>query len=106
MKNLSTILAALAATLVAAALQVQIQAQERPMPRIVQKDGRYALFVDDAPFLILGTEDLTMGQWTTSPDVWPNIEHMQANTVEVSIYWEQASSRNLTNTTSPWLTAW
>jgi len=89
MKNLSTILAALAATLVAAALQVQIQAQERPMPRIVQKDGRYALFVDDAPFLILGTEDLTMGQWTTSPDVWPNIEHMQANTVEVSIYWEQ-----------------
>ena len=89
MKKTFAVLAAFAATLVVAALQVQIQAQERPMPHIVQKDGRYALFVDDAPYLILGTEDLTMGQWTTSPDVWPNIEHMQANTVEVSIYWEQ-----------------
>jgi uncharacterized protein DUF5597/glycosyl hydrolase family 42 (putative beta-galactosidase) len=93
MKANTAALAALAATLVAAALQAQAQAQaqaqERPMPRIVQKEGRYALLVDDAPFLILGTEDLTMGQWNTSPDVWPNIEHMQANTVEVSIYWEQ-----------------
>ncbi len=89
MKKTSAFLTALAATMGAATLQVQIQAQERPMPRIVQKDGRYALFVDDAPFLILGTEDLTIGQWTTSPDVWPNIEHLNANTVEVSIYWEQ-----------------
>jgi hypothetical protein len=55
----------------------------------VQKDGRFALFVDDAPYLILGVEDLSMGQWTTSPDVWPNIEHLNANTVEVPIYWEQ-----------------
>jgi hypothetical protein len=91
MKVTAAVLAALAATLFAGPLyaQVQVKEQERPIPRIVQKDGRYALFVDDAPYLILGTEDLSMGQWTTSPDVWPNIEHLNANTVEVSIYWEQ-----------------
>ena len=91
MKVTVAVLAALATTLVAGQLyaQVQVKEQERPIPRIVQKDGRYALFVDDAPYLILGTEDLSMGQWTTSPDVWPNIEHLNANTVEVSIYWEQ-----------------
>jgi hypothetical protein len=91
MKITAAVLAALAATLFAGPLyaQVQVKEQERPIPRIVQKDGRYALFVDDAPYLILGTEDLSMGQWTTSPDVWPNIEHLNANTVEVSIYWEQ-----------------
>jgi len=25
------------------------QVKERPVPRLVKKDGRYALFVDDAP---------------------------------------------------------
>jgi hypothetical protein len=91
MKISSAVLAALGATLFAGPLyaQVQVKEQERPIPRIVQKDGRYALFVDHAPYLILGTEDLSMGQWTTSPDVWPNIEHLNANTVEVSVYWEQ-----------------
>jgi hypothetical protein len=28
------------------------QVKERPLPRLVQKDGRYALFVDGAPFLM------------------------------------------------------
>jgi len=87
MKMPSTVLAALATTLVVGMLQAQVE--EHPLPHLVQKDGRFALFVDDAPYLILGVEDLSMGQWTTSPDVWPNIEHLNANTVEVSIYWEQ-----------------
>ncbi|MFZ2021671.1 MAG: hypothetical protein ACLP00_00495 [Terracidiphilus sp.] len=42
MGKMPAVLAALAATMVANTLQVQVQAQERPMPRIVQKDGRYA----------------------------------------------------------------
>ncbi len=34
------------------------------LPRVVQKDGRYALFVDGAPFLILGAQ-------VNSPSAWP-----------------------------------
>ena len=40
--------------LVAGTLQAQVA--ESPIPSIVHKDGRYALFVDGAPYLILGTE--------------------------------------------------
>jgi hypothetical protein len=72
--------------------QVQVKGQERPIPRIVQKDGRYALFVDDAPFLILSVEDQDLGlesTWPPQPKDWDNMEYLHANTVEVPIYWDQ-----------------
>jgi hypothetical protein len=78
--------AVLAATLVVATLQAQTQV--RPLPRIVEKNGRFALFVDDAPFLIMGIEDLTMGDWPPRPTVWRALEYMHVNTVEIPVYWE------------------
>ena len=86
MKLFSAVLAALAATLVASALLAQVE--DHPIPRIVQKDGRFALFVDNAPYLILGIEDLTMGDWPTRPGVWPALEYMNVNTVEIPVYWQ------------------
>ena len=65
MKTTSAVLAALAATLVIGTLHAQVA--ERPIPRLVQKDGRFALFVDDAPFLILGVEDQDLGLESTWP---------------------------------------
>ena len=62
MKMTSAVLAALAATLAFAVLQapaqVQVPAQTgvRPIPRLVHQDGRFALFVDDAPYLMLGAQ--------------------------------------------------
>lgn len=59
-------------------------------PRLAKKDGRYALFVDGQPFLILGAQINNSSAWpSVLPQVWPAIEAMHANTVEAPVYWEQ-----------------
>ena len=71
-------------------LALQAQATEHPVPRLVEKDGRYALFVDGAPFLMLGAQSNNSSDWpATLPKVWPAIEYLHANTLETPIYWEQ-----------------
>jgi hypothetical protein len=88
MKMSSAVLAALAATLVVASLHAQVE--ERPLPRVVKKDGRFALFVDDAPYLMLGAQVHNSSSWPVSlPKVWPAMEYLNVNTVEMPIYWEQ-----------------
>jgi beta-galactosidase GanA len=63
---------------------------QKSSPRVVQQDGRYALMVDGAPYLILGAQINNSSSWpSTMPDVWPVIEGMHANTVEAPVYWEQ-----------------
>jgi beta-galactosidase GanA len=63
---------------------------ERPLPRLVEKDGRYALLVDDAPYLILGAQVNNSSAWPAMlPKVWPAMEALHVNTVEIPVYWEQ-----------------
>src|ERR1039458_4566035 len=84
------VLAVLATTLVAG--QLYAQATESPIPHLVKQDGRFALFVDNAPFLILSIEDQDLGlesTWPPQPKDWANMEYLHANTVEVPIYWDQ-----------------
>ena len=77
-------------TALLAAAAALAQTGGAPLPRIVQKDGRYALFVDDAPFLILGAQVNNSSAWPAMlPKVWPAIAYVEANTIEVPIYWEQ-----------------
>jgi beta-galactosidase GanA len=65
-------------------------AAAQELPRIVAKDGRHALLVDGAPFLMLGAQVHNSSAWpATLPKVWPAIQYMHANTVEIPIYWEQ-----------------
>ncbi len=88
MKMNFAVLAALAASLVAAPLQAQVA--ERPIPRVMKKDGRFALFVDDAPYLMLGAQVHNSSSWPASlPKVWPAMEYLHVNTVEMPVYWEQ-----------------
>ncbi|MGD0767281.1 MAG: DUF5597 domain-containing protein [Tepidisphaeraceae bacterium] len=68
----------------------QARADDGSIPRIVQKDGRYALFVDGAPYLMLGAQVGNSSGWPSAlPKVWPAMEFMHVNTVEIPIYWEQ-----------------
>ena len=66
------------------------RAGERPLPRLVEKGGRYALMVDGAPYLILGAQVNNSSAWPAMlPKVWPAMEALHVNTVEIPIYWEQ-----------------
>jgi hypothetical protein len=76
--------------LLAAAVTLPAQVKERPIPQLLRKDGRYALMVDGAPYLMLGAQAHNSSGWPGMlPKVWPAIETLQANTLEIPIYWEQ-----------------
>jgi hypothetical protein len=60
------------------------------LPRIVSENGRHALIVDGAPFVILGGQCHNSSAWpATLPQVWEAIAAVHANTLEVPISWEQ-----------------
>jgi Domain of unknown function (DUF5597)/Glycosyl hydrolases family 35 len=59
-------------------------------PKIVQKDGRYALIVEGRPFLVLGGQIHNSSAWPTElPQVWESMAALHANTIEAPVYWEQ-----------------
>ena len=81
--NLSTLLLCVSLLATPAAAQA-------PLPRIVSEQGRHALLVDGAPFLMLGAQVHNSSNYPAMlPKVWPVIHRLGANTVEVPIAWEQ-----------------
>lgn len=65
-------------------------AQEAAMPRITATDGRHALLVDGKPFVILGAQAHNSSAWpSVLPKVWPAMDVLGVNTVELPVYWEQ-----------------
>jgi hypothetical protein len=85
--GLATFVALLA---ISGAAAQQPPVKERPIPQVVKKDGRYALMVDGAPFLMLGAQAHNSSGWPGMlPKVWPAIEYLHANTLEIPVYWEQ-----------------
>jgi hypothetical protein len=92
MKTLFAILAVFAVMSSQVALHAQApeQVKQRPIPRVIKKGDRFALLVDDAPYLMLGAQVHNSSTWlATLPKVWPAMEFLNVNTVEAPIYWEQ-----------------
>ncbi len=81
-----------AATLLVLAACAPAFAEEAP--RIVQKDGRYALLVDGKPYLALGGQIHNSSGWPSElPQVWESMAALHANTVEAPVYWEQLEAQ-------------
>src|SRR3954462_8826174 len=69
---------------------VPVAAPAAPLPQVVSKNGRHALLVDDAPFLILGGQANNSSNYpAVLPEVWPTIRALHANTFKLRVAWGQ-----------------
>ena len=69
-------------------------AESAEAPRLVQKDGHFALMVDGRPFLILGGQIHNSSGWPSElPQVWQSMAALHSNTVEAPVYWEQLEAQ-------------
>ncbi len=60
------------------------------MPHFVTENGRHAFIVDGAPFIVLGGQANNSSNYPAMlPKVWPAIEKLNANTLEIPVAWEQ-----------------
>lgn len=61
-----------------------------PIPELITKNGRHALMVDGAPFLMLGLQANNSSNYPQALQyVWPSVAKMHANTLEIPVAWEQ-----------------
>lgn len=75
----------------AASLALTLAARaEDSLPRLERRDGRHALFVGGEPFLMLGVQANNSSNYPAMlPEVWPVLEQLHANTLEIPVAWEQ-----------------
>ncbi len=60
------------------------------LPRIAERDGRHALIVDGAPFLVLAGQAHNSSNYPGAlPKVWAALKDAHANTLEIPVAWEQ-----------------
>jgi len=79
----------LSSLLIPATLTAQTPSAQE-MPRVAHQDGRYALMVDGKPYLMLGAQVSNSSGWPEKLQaVWPMVDLMHINTLEVPVYWEQ-----------------
>lgn len=65
-------------------------ANSAELPRLESHDGHHALIVDGQPFLMLGAQVNNSSNYPAMlPEVWPVIDKLHANTVEIPVAWQQ-----------------
>ena len=63
---------------------------QQPLPRIESESGKHLLMVDGEPFLMLGAQAHNSSNYpAVLPQVWPMMERLHANTLEIPVAWEQ-----------------
>lgn len=86
----STILRGLALAGLSMTTLTVAHAQDTALPHLVTQDGHHALIVDGQPFLMLGAQANNSSNYPEPlKKVWPVIEQMDANTLEIPVAWEQ-----------------
>ena len=69
-------------------------ARAADLPQLEHKDGRYTLMVDGHPYFPLGAQVGNSSGWPEKlADLWPKVEAVHLNTLEVPVYWEQMEPR-------------
>ncbi len=87
MKRLNSLLAGM---LLLSAVPGATQPNAAALPHLETRGGRHALFVDGAPFLILAGQVNNSSNYASAlPQVWPILDRMNANTVEIPVAWQQ-----------------
>ena len=72
------------------AQSASVQARAETLPRIETRGDRHALIVDDKPFLVLGAQANNSSNYPALLDsVFPVIDALGANTLEMPVAWEQ-----------------
>ncbi len=63
--------------------------KEKPIAEIQHENGKYTLFVDGKPFLLLGAQLWNSSAWPEYlPTIWPQLKELNCNTLEAPIYWQ------------------
>lgn len=84
-----TYAAAFAAAMLAAA-PLHAATVTDPLPHVAHDGDRSALMVDGAPYLMLAAQANNSSNYPAElPKVWPMLERLHANTLEIPIAWEQ-----------------
>lgn len=77
-------------TLMLCSVAAAASAHAGELPRLRTEDGRHALLVDGKPYLMLGAQVHNSSNYpSVLPQVWPVMQALSANTIEIPVAWEQ-----------------
>jgi hypothetical protein len=66
-----------------------VSEKERELPKVVKRNGKFQLYVDGKPFLMLSAQLWNSSAWpVVTNKFWPQLRELNANTLEAPVYWQ------------------